>query len=106
MSYQTGFNFVNAAAVCVILESISGLEPSSVIIEPSQVLEACYCLKLLSVYFDLCVEATGVACHQLGLLSTALHAVDWRLCRDAQLILQVFLPILLIHRCHQKSGDW
>ena len=31
MSFQTGFNHVNAAVVCAILESISGLEPSSVI---------------------------------------------------------------------------
>ena len=34
LSFQTGFNFVNAAAVCAILESISSLEPSSVITEP------------------------------------------------------------------------
>ena len=34
LSLQTGFNLVNAAVACVILESISGLEPSSVIIEP------------------------------------------------------------------------
>ena len=32
-SFQTGFNLVNAAVVCAILESISGLEPSSVITE-------------------------------------------------------------------------
>ena len=32
--FQTGFNVVNAAAVCAILVSISGLEPSSVITEP------------------------------------------------------------------------
>ena len=75
LSFQTGFNLVSAAVVCTILESSSGLEPSSVIIEPSQVLEACYCLKLLSVYFDLCVNATGVVCLQLGLLGTDLHAV-------------------------------
>ena len=30
LSFQTGFNLVNAAIVCAILESISGLEPSSV----------------------------------------------------------------------------
>ena len=35
LSFQTGFNFVSAAVDCAILESISGLEPSSVIIEPS-----------------------------------------------------------------------
>ena len=30
MSFQTGFNLVNAAVVCATLESISSLEPSSV----------------------------------------------------------------------------
>ena len=34
MSIQTGFSVVNAAVVCAILESTSGLEPSSVITEP------------------------------------------------------------------------
>ena len=34
--FQTGFNLVNAAVVCAIMESISGLEPSSVITEPRQ----------------------------------------------------------------------
>ena len=34
LSFKTGFNLVNAAAVCALLESISGLEPSSVITEP------------------------------------------------------------------------
>ena len=33
LSFQTGFNLVNAAVVCAILESISGLEPSPVITE-------------------------------------------------------------------------
>ena len=35
LSIQTGFSLVNPAVVCAILESISGLEPSSVITEPS-----------------------------------------------------------------------
>ena len=34
LSIQTGFNLVNAAVACAILESISGLEPSSAITEP------------------------------------------------------------------------
>ena len=42
LSFQTGFNLVNAAVVCAILESISGLEPPSVISEPRY-------LKLVSV---------------------------------------------------------
>ena len=33
MSFQTGFNLVNAAVICAILGSISDLEPSSVITE-------------------------------------------------------------------------
>ena len=42
VSFQTGFNFANAAIVCAILESISDLEPSSVISEPRS-------LKLVTV---------------------------------------------------------
>ena len=34
LSFQTGFILVNAAVVCAILASISGLEPSSAITEP------------------------------------------------------------------------
>ena len=34
LSFQTGYNLVNAAVVCATLERISGLEPSSVITEP------------------------------------------------------------------------
>ena len=34
LSFKTGFNLVNAAVVCAILDSISGLEPSLVITEP------------------------------------------------------------------------
>ena len=30
LSFQTDFNLVSAAVVCAVLESISGLEPSSV----------------------------------------------------------------------------
>ena len=67
LSFQTGFNFVNAAVIC-----ISGLKPSSVITEPRY-------LKLVTVsvfssFILICVDATGVVCHQLGLLRTDLHA--------------------------------
>ena len=34
LSIQTGFSLVNAVVACAILESISGLEPSSVVTEP------------------------------------------------------------------------
>ena len=66
--------FVNASVVCALLESISGLEPSSLITEPSYL--ACDSLKLLSIYFELGIDATGVICHQLGLLGTVLHALS------------------------------
>ena len=34
LSFQTHFSLVSAAGVCAILESISGLEPSTVLTEP------------------------------------------------------------------------
>ena len=74
LSFQTGFNLVNAVVVCAILESISGLEPSSVITEP-RYLKLVTVSSLRSIHFDLCVDATGVVCHQLGLLGNDLHAV-------------------------------
>ena len=43
----------------MILESISGLEPF---------------ISHTSFYFNLCLDATGVVCHQLGLSGTDLHA--------------------------------
>ena len=54
LSIQTGFSLVNAAVVCAILDRISGLEPSSVITEPWYL--KLMTLKLLSIYFDLCVD--------------------------------------------------
>ena len=62
LSFQTGFNLVIAAVVCAVLESIYALESSS---DATQILEACDCLKVLSIHFDLCVDAIGVVCHQL-----------------------------------------
>ena len=61
LSVQTGFSLVNAAIACAVLESICGLEPSSVITEPRYLK-----LKLVTVSsfcpftFYLCVDATGV----------------------------------------------
>ena len=72
LSFKTDFNFVNAAVVCAVLKSISGLKPSSIITELRY-------LKLVTVSsfcpFNLCADAAGVVCHQLGLLGTDLHAV-------------------------------
>ena len=34
LSFQTVFNFINPAVDCPVLESITGLEPSSVITDP------------------------------------------------------------------------
>ena len=76
LSFQNGFSLVNAAAACAILESISGLAPSSVIPEPRY-------LKLVTISnfcpftLNLCVDATGVVCNQLGLFGTDLHAVGF-----------------------------
>ena len=73
LSLQTGSNLVNAAVVCAILESISGLEPSSVMTKPRY-------LKLVSVssFCPLTLNSvlmTLVLFHQLGLFSTDLQAI-------------------------------
>ena len=44
LSIQTGFSLVNAAVVSAVLESISGLEPSSVITEPRYLMIGTYVL--------------------------------------------------------------
>ena len=74
LSFQTVFNLVSAAVDCAILQSISGLESSSVVNEhrySNLVTVLSFCL----FYFNLCVDDTGVVCHQLGLLDTNLHVV-------------------------------
>ena len=57
LSIQTGFSLVNAAVVCDILESISGLDPSSFITEPRYlklVIVSNFCpLTLISVLMPL-----------------------------------------------------
>ena len=69
LSFHKGFNLVSAAVVCAILASISGLEPSSVIIDPKY-------LKLFTVFtFDLYADALCVVRHQFGLFGTDLHAI-------------------------------
>ena len=65
LSFQTGFNLVNAAILCYPEEYL-GLG-SLIIYDRAEVLEACDFLKLLSVYSDLFVDASGVVCNQLGL---------------------------------------
>ena len=70
----SGFSLVNAAVVCAILESISGLEPSSVITE-SKYLKLVTVSSFCPFILISCVDATGVVCHQLGLLGTDLLAV-------------------------------
>ena len=80
LSFQTGFNLVSPAVVCVILESISGLEPSSVITEPMYLKRVTVSSFFPLIYFDLYVDVTSVICHELGLLrllSTDLHAVGY-----------------------------
>ena len=73
LSFQTGFSLVNAAVVCAILESISGLEPPSDTTKPKY-------LKLVTVplfcLFTLISLLMPLVCHQLGFLGTDLLAVD------------------------------
>ena len=57
LSFHTGFNLVNDAVVCVILESISGLELSLVVTEPRY-------LKIVTVSsFDLKIRLFKLSIH-------------------------------------------
>ena len=105
LSFQTGFSLVNAAVVCALLESISGLEPSSVIVEP-RYLKLWFSQASVHLLWSLCW------CYWCCLSSawSSRHWSPcrrlWRLCQDAQLNMPVLLPLLLSHQCHQQSGGW
>ena len=98
LSFQTGFNLVNAAVIFAILESISGLEPSSVKTEPKY-------LKLVTVS-SFCPFTLISVLMPLTSRHLSPRRRLWRLCRDVQLNLPVLLPLLLSHQCHQLSGGW
>ena len=98
MSFQMGFNLVNAAVVCAILESVSGFEPSPGTTEPRylELLTVTSFCPFILISLLLLLVLSSVwsfwyrsSCHRL-----------WRLCRYAQLILPFLLPLLLSHRCH------
>ena len=74
LSFQTSFDLVNTAVVCAVLESISGMEPSSDTTEPSYlklVTVSSLCpFTLISVLMPLVLFVIS-----LSLLGTDLHAV-------------------------------
>ena len=99
LSFQTGFSHGNAPVVCAVQESISGLEPSSVITEPRYLKHVTG--SSFYPFTSICVLMPLV----LFVISLVFSAM-WGLCRDAQLILPVLLPLLLSYRCHQQIRDW
>ena len=70
LSVQTGFSLVNAAVVCAILESISGLGPSSLKTEPRYlklVAVSSFCpLTLISLLMPLVLALLGTDLHAVG----------------------------------------
>ena len=79
LSFQVGFNFVNAAVVCAILESVSGLKSLSDTTEPSYLKLATmssFCPYYYLLFLYLFVYAAGVVCHEHDLLGIDLYAVD------------------------------
>ena len=105
LSFQTGFNFVNAAVVCAILENSRAWNPHQLLLSQGT---WSWWQSQASVhsFWSLCW------CHWCCLSSgwSSRHWSPWRrlwrLCRDAQLILPVLFLLLLSHQCHQQSGDW
>ena len=70
LSFQIGFNPVNTNVVCAFLESISGLEPSSVITEPRHlklVTVSSFCsFTLISVLMPLVLLVISLVFSALG----------------------------------------
>ena len=62
LSFETGFVLVNAAVVCIVLESISGLEPSSLVTQPRYlklvIVSSFYSFTLISVLMPLALFVT------------------------------------------------
>ena len=99
LSFQTGFNLVNAAGVSAILESISGMGPSS-----DKLSSGAWSLWLSQAAINLLWSLCWCCwCCQLVLLGTDLYWL-WKLCQDAQLILPVL--ILLLSQWYQPSRYW
>ena len=59
-------------------------------------IEACDCPKLLSIYFDLCADATGVVCHQLGLLGSSSSPAKPSMSPAKGRLVIVLLPMLTV----------
>ena len=93
LSFETGFNLVNAAVVYAILESISGLSLWQF-------------QASVHLFWSLCWHGWCCLSSAWSSQHWSLSRRLWRLCRDTQLILPVLLPFLLSHRCHQQSGGW
>ena len=80
LSFQTGFCLVNAAVVCAILESISGLELSAFITEPRYlklVIVARFCLfTFISVLMPLALLVISLVLLALISMPSAVEAVS------------------------------
>ena len=105
LSFQTGFNLVNTVVVSAILESILGLEPSSVITKP-RYMNLWQSQTSVHLFWSLCWRHWCCLSSAWSSRHWSPCRRLWKLCRNAQLILPVLLPLLLSHRCHQQSRDW
>ena len=93
LSFQTGFSLVNAAVVCAILESISDLEPSSVMIEPRHLKLVAFSSFRPFTFISLLMPLVFLVISLVFLALIPLLCRLWRLCWDTELILSV-LPFL------------
>ena len=82
LSFQTGFNFDHTAVVCAILESISGLEPSSLITESRYlklVTVSSFCpFTLISVLMPLALFVISLVFSALISMPQAVEALSRR----------------------------
>ena len=80
LSLQTGFSLVNAAVVCAILDSISGLEALSAITEPRYLklvtISSFYPFILISVFMPLVLFVISLVISALISMPEAVEALS------------------------------
>ena len=109
LSFHKGFNLVSAVVVCAILASISGLEPSSVIIDPKYLklvtVSSLYPLTLTTVLMPCVLFVISLVFSELISMP---YDVDVFSRRSTKLASSCLSPgLLLSRRCRQENvvGD-
>ena len=105
--FQMTFSLVTAAVVGAMLDSTSGLDPSSDTIALRYLKLRPDGLQFLVVYGNASADAIAVICHQMGLLCADLHAISYGgLFKVIYQLDQLFALVQLGRQCRQQNVGW